>query len=238
MVQFIPPHFIGVGDFQFFNANTVSCRRGIVTQLQSNPRCHAQFEFKVHARDKPFHQRLQLQQQRDWAEWDAACYHPDHRQSFRNGPGVNPIAYNQFTAGVSATKQFGEGFASVSATAFDIVYDHGDNNPAPFNVSHDGASVWLSGRAGYHFVPGVYAFAEVTVFGNVTTIQYSTRTDTGSSAVLGPMTKTVCSAAKFTADISFNISNNKLCPLSASRKTPTVRSLAAVSITTQRSTGR
>ena len=74
----------GVGDFQFFNGNTVSCRRGMDTKLQPNPRCHAQFQFKVHARDQPFHQRLKLQQQRDWAEWDAACYHPDHRQSFRN----------------------------------------------------------------------------------------------------------------------------------------------------------
>ena len=80
---------------------------------------------------------------------------------FGTSPGVNPIAFNQFTARASATKQFGEGFASVSGTAFYIAYDHGDNNPAPFSTSHDGTSVWLSGRAGYHFVPGVYAFGEV-----------------------------------------------------------------------------
>jgi len=80
---------------------------------------------------------------------------------FGTSPTVNPIAYNQFTLGGSATKSFGDWFVSGSATAFHIAFDHGDNTLFPFNTSHDSTSVWVGGRVGYHFVTGVYAFAEV-----------------------------------------------------------------------------
>ena len=152
----------GSGGLPVFQRQYRQCRRGIVTQLQSNPRPHAQFQCKVHARDQPFHQRLNFNNNAIGPSGTPPVTIPIVVNPFGTSPGVNPIAFNQFTAGASATKQFGEGFASVSGTAFYIAYDHGDNNPAPFSTSHDGTSVWLSGRVGYHFVPGVYAFGEVT----------------------------------------------------------------------------
>src|SRR5262249_15517255 len=78
---------------------------------------------------------------------------------FGTSPGVNPIAYNQFTGGGAVTKTFDQAFVGLSATAFDIVYDHSDNIPQPFHTSHDGASFWLSGRVGYNF-PQFYVFAQ------------------------------------------------------------------------------
>src|SRR5262249_4624348 len=78
---------------------------------------------------------------------------------FGTTPGVNPIAYNQFTGGGAVTKTFDQAFVGLSATAFDIVYDHSDNIPQPFHTSHDGASFWFSGRVGYNF-PQFYVFAQ------------------------------------------------------------------------------
>ena len=41
-------------------------------------------------------------------------------------PGINPIPYNQFTAGVSATKTFGHAFVTLTGVGYHIAYDHGD----------------------------------------------------------------------------------------------------------------
>ena len=81
---------------------------------------------------------------------------------FGTSPGVNPTAYNQFTLGGSATKQFGEAFASISATAFRILFDNnnGTNIPSPFTTSNDLTALWVAGRLGYHLVPGFYVFGE------------------------------------------------------------------------------
>ena len=78
---------------------------------------------------------------------------------FGTTPGVNPIAYNQFTGAASVTKTFDQAFVTLRGTAFGIVYDKSDNVPAPFQTSHDGASFWLSGRVGYNF-PTFYVFAQ------------------------------------------------------------------------------
>jgi hypothetical protein len=41
------------------------------------------------------------------------------------------------------------------------LYDDQSNLiPSPFDTSTNGASIWVQGRAGYHFIPGYYAFAE------------------------------------------------------------------------------
>src|SRR5262249_51580464 len=81
---------------------------------------------------------------------------------FGTSPTVNPVAYNQYTAGGSVTKTWDPWFASLTGTAFYIAYDHADNIPAPFNTSRDGASYWLAGKAGWHFVPSLYVFGEVS----------------------------------------------------------------------------
>ena len=78
---------------------------------------------------------------------------------FGTTPGVNPIAYNQWTGATSVTKTFDQAFVTLRGTAFGIVYDKSDNVPAPFQTSHDGLSYWLSGRVGYNF-PTFYLFAQ------------------------------------------------------------------------------
>src|SRR5204863_1570892 len=80
---------------------------------------------------------------------------------FGTTPSVNPIPFNQFTGGASATAKAGEGFATLGATAFYILYDQSpDNVPAPFQTSLDGANIWVAGKLGYHIVPGFYLFSE------------------------------------------------------------------------------
>lgn len=150
-----------VGDFQFFNDNTVSADAGLSHNYNPTQDLALNFNARYTRETSLFNSALNFNNNAIGPSGTPPVTIPIVINPFGTSPGVNPIAFNQFTAGASATKQFGEGFASVSGTAFYIAYDHGDDNPAPFSTSHDGTSVWLSGRAGYHFVPGVYAFGEV-----------------------------------------------------------------------------
>ena len=82
---------------------------------------------------------------------------------FGTTPGVNPIAYNQFTGGASVTKTFGgasQAFVTLSGNASAISYDHSDNIPAPDQTSHNGTNFWTQARVGYHVIPSAYVFAE------------------------------------------------------------------------------
>jgi Putative beta-barrel porin 2 len=80
---------------------------------------------------------------------------------FGTTPSVNPIPFNQFTGGAAATAKAGEGFATLAATAFYILYDESpDNVPTPFQTSLNGANIWVTGRIGYHILPGFYLFGE------------------------------------------------------------------------------
>ena len=74
---------------------------------------------------------------------------------------INPIPYNQFTSGGSATKTFGQAFVTLTGVAYHISYDHGTSVTAPFNTSHDGTSFWAGGRIGYDVTPQMYVYAEV-----------------------------------------------------------------------------
>ena len=49
---------------------------------------------------------------------------------------------------------------TLSGTAFDIVYDHSDNVPVPFQTSHDGASLLAFGKGRVQFHAAFYVFAE------------------------------------------------------------------------------
>ena len=150
-----------VGDFQFFNANTVTADAGLSHNYSPTQDLTLNFNARYTRETSLFTSALNFNNNAIGPSGTPPVTIPIIVNPFGTSPGVNPIAFNQFTAGASATKQFGEWFASISGTAFYIAYDHGDNNPAPFSTSHDGTSVWVSGRAGYHFVPGVYAFGEV-----------------------------------------------------------------------------
>jgi Putative beta-barrel porin 2 len=79
---------------------------------------------------------------------------------FGTTPTVNPIAYNQFTAGGSVNKTFNQAFASLGVTAFYILFDQPTDIPEPFQTSENGASIWVTGRVGYNVIPQLYVFAE------------------------------------------------------------------------------
>jgi hypothetical protein len=80
---------------------------------------------------------------------------------FGTTPSVNPIPFNQFTGGASGTAISGPFFATLGAAAFYILYDESpDTVPAPFQTSLNGANIWVTGRLGYHVVPGFYVFGE------------------------------------------------------------------------------
>ena len=150
-----------VGDFQFFNDNTISADAGLSHNYNPTQDLTLNFNARYTRETSLFNSALNFNNNAIGPSGTPPVAIPIVINPFGTSPSVNPTAFNQFTASASATKQFGEGFASVSGTAFYIAYDHGDNNPAPFSTSHDGTSAWLSGRVGYHFVPGVYAFGEV-----------------------------------------------------------------------------
>ena len=80
---------------------------------------------------------------------------------FGTTPSVNPIPFNQFTGGAYGTTTFDQGFATLGAAAFYILYDESqDNVPVPFQTSLNGANIWVTGKVGYHIIPGFYLFAE------------------------------------------------------------------------------
>jgi hypothetical protein len=72
------------------------------------------------------------------------------------------VAYNQFTGATSVRKDVEQAFTTLSATVFHIAFDRSSNSSvsSPFDTSHDGTSVWVTGRLGYNVTPKVFVFAE------------------------------------------------------------------------------
>ena len=90
-----------------------------------------------------------------------SVYAPLVLNPFGTTPGVNPVAYNQFTGGTAVTKQFDKLFVTLGGTVYHIAFDH-NNSPIgdPFRTSHDGTGLWVTGRVGYNVTPGLYVFGE------------------------------------------------------------------------------
>jgi len=150
----------GVGDFQFFNGDTISADAGISHNYKPTQDVTFNANFRFTRETDLFTSALNFNNNAIGPSGTPSVPIPIIINPFGTSPTVNPTAYNQFTAGVSAAKSFGEWFTSVSATAFRIAFDHNNNVPFPFATSNDSTSLWLAGRIGYHFVPGLYAFVE------------------------------------------------------------------------------
>src|SRR5215831_19332618 len=152
--------FYGVVDARFFNADTVAATAGFTHLWQAQRDLLFNFYGNYTRQTDIFNSALQFNNGAIGPPATPNVNIPIILNPFGTTPGVNPIAYNQFTGGARVTKTFNEAFVILSGTAFDIVYDHSDNIPFPFQTSHDGASFWISGRVGYHFTPSFYAFAQ------------------------------------------------------------------------------
>jgi len=150
----------GVVDARFFNADTIAANAGITHLYQAMQDLFFNFYGNYTRQTDIFNSALQFNNGAIGPPATPNVNIPIILNPFGTTPGVNPIAYNQFTGGARVTKTFNEAFVILSGTAFDIVYDHSDNIPFPFQTSHDGASFWISGRVGYHFTPSFYAFAQ------------------------------------------------------------------------------
>src|SRR5262249_20728963 len=133
------------------------CR--VIAHLRSDAGPHIQFLRQLHTTDGHFRQRVAVQQQRHWSSCNAERQHPDHYQSVWNDAGCQSHRLQPDHSRGAVTKTFEQAFVTLSATAFNILYDHNDNVLPPFQTSHDGASFWFSGRVGYNF-PEFYVFAQ------------------------------------------------------------------------------
>jgi hypothetical protein len=150
----------GVVDARFFNGDTIAATAGLTHLYQAMQDLIFNFYGNYTRQTDIFRSALQFNNGAIGPPATPNVNIPIIINPFGTTPGVNPIAYNQFTGGAQVTKTFNQAFVTLSGTAFDIVYDHSDNIPFPFQTSHDGASFWASGRVGYNFTPSFYAFAQ------------------------------------------------------------------------------
>ena len=150
----------GVVDARFFNADTISANAGFNHSYEAMRDLVFNFYGNYTRQTDIFNSALQFNNGAIGPPATPNVNIPIILNPFGTTPGVNPIAYNQFTGGASVTKTINQVFVTLSGFAADIVYDHPDNVPAPFQTSHDGASFWISARVGYHATQAIYVFAE------------------------------------------------------------------------------
>jgi hypothetical protein len=152
----------GVGDFRFFDANTITADAGASHDYRPTQDLTFNVNGRYTRQTDLFTSPLNFNNNAIGPSGTPQVPLPIVINPFGTSPSVNPIAYNQFTGGAAVSKTFGEGFASVTGTVFHIAFDHGDNAIPPFNTSHDSTAFWLAGRVGYHIIPTLYAFGEAT----------------------------------------------------------------------------
>jgi hypothetical protein len=151
----------GVLDGQFFNSNTIAATAGLSESYQPFDDLLLSAFFNYTRETSLFNSALNFNNNAIGPPGTPSGGIPIILNPFGTTPTVNPIAYNQFTGGASVSKTFNQAFASLGVTAFYILYDSQSNLiPQPFQTSNNALSVWVQGRVGYHFLPGVYAFAE------------------------------------------------------------------------------
>ena len=150
----------GVGDFQFFSANTVAADAGFQHVYKPTEDLSLNLDLRYTRETDLFTSALNFNNNAIGLHGGPAIPSPTIINPFGTTPNVNPIAFNQYSAGGSVSKTWDTWFATLSGNAFAIQYDHATNVPAPFNTSQDAASFWLSGKVGWHFVPSLYAFVE------------------------------------------------------------------------------
>jgi len=150
----------GVVDARFFNADTIAATAGFTHLWEAMRDLSFNFYGNYTRQTDIFRSALQFNNGAIGPPATPNVNIPIIINPFGNTPGVNPIAYNQFTGGAFVTKKFDQFFVTLSGTAFSIIYDHSDDIPFPFQTSHDGSSFWATGRVGYNFTPSFYAFAQ------------------------------------------------------------------------------
>jgi hypothetical protein len=150
----------GIGDFQFFNTNTATADAGFMHVYKPTEDLSFALNLRYTRQTDLFTSALNFNNNAIGTQGGTVVPAPTIINPFGTTPNVNPVAFNQYTAGAGVTKTWDTWFATLTGTAFDIQYDHANNVPAPFNTSLDAASFWATGKVGWHFVPSLYAFVE------------------------------------------------------------------------------
>jgi hypothetical protein len=152
----------GVGDFQFFSANTVAADAGFIHVYKPTEDLSLNLNLRYTRQTDLFTSALNFNNNAIGLHGGPAIPSPTIINPFGTTPSINPVAYNQYTAGGSVSKTWDTWFTTLTGTAFRIQYDHANNIPEPFNTSQDATAFWLDGRVGWHFVPSLYVFGEGT----------------------------------------------------------------------------
>jgi hypothetical protein len=152
----------GVGDFQFFSANTVAADAGFIHTYKPTEDLVLSLNLRYTRQTDLFTSALNFNNNAIGLHGGPAVPSPTIINPFGTTPSINPVAYNQYTAGGSVAKTWDTWFTTLTGTAFRIQYDHSNNIPAPFNTSQDATAFWLDGKVGWHFVPSLYVFGEGT----------------------------------------------------------------------------
>ena len=152
----------GLLDASFFDANTVAARAGFSHNYQPNEGVTFNVYGDYTRETDVFSNAAMFNNGAIGPPNTPNNIIPLTYSPFGSSPYVNPIAYNQFTAGASVTKNFNEKwFGGLGVTGTYIAYDKQDDIPDPFHTSHDAGTLWVTGRIGYRFVPTAYVFAQV-----------------------------------------------------------------------------
>jgi hypothetical protein len=150
----------GVVDAEFFNANTLAANAGITYAYQPMQDLTFNFYGNYTRETDLFNNAFNFNNGAIFPTAIPNTTIPIIINPFGTTPGVNPIAFNQFTGGASVTKTIDQFFVTLGGTAYYIAFDHPDSALFPFQTTHDGANYWITGRVGYHVTPQFYVFAE------------------------------------------------------------------------------
>src|SRR4029453_965729 len=111
----------GVGDFRFFNANTIAATAGLNHSYAPLPDLTFSFYGNYTRQTDIFNSALMFNNNAIGPSGNPPSTIPIIINPFGTTPVVNPIAYNQFTGGAAVTKTFGPFLPSLNAPAFFFV---------------------------------------------------------------------------------------------------------------------
>ena len=134
----------GVGDFQFFSANTVTADAGFAHTYKPTDDLAFNLNLRYTRQTDLFTSALNFNNNAIGLYGGPAIPSPTIINPFGTTPNINPIAFNQYTAGGSVSKTWDTWFATLTGTAFAIDYDHATNVVAPFNTSQDATAFWAT----------------------------------------------------------------------------------------------
>src|SRR5262245_23440773 len=113
----------GVADARFLNSDTISATAGFTHTYEAMQDLRFLFLGNYTRQTDLFTSALNFNNGAIGPSISPDANVPIVLNPFGTTPGVNPTAYNQFTLGASAFKNFNNAFVSVSGTAFYIAFD-------------------------------------------------------------------------------------------------------------------